>query len=124
MGSVIDYIDCPNCKQEAFSDYYWKTGEEYVNCQSCGYHYSQVIVNRGKPMSEMTKDDWEIKEIKNPYGAFMFKQNDSIGTRHGSLENEKEYDEFVSEMISLQNEIESCVVSRFVNNEIKKEVII
>ena len=34
MGSVIDYIECPNCKGEdaAVSDYYYKTGEEYIFC--------------------------------------------------------------------------------------------
>ena len=37
MGIVIDYIDCPNCGNEAFSDFYYKTGEEYVNCNHCGY---------------------------------------------------------------------------------------
>ena len=40
MGSVIDYIECPNCKAEAYSDFYYKTGEEYINCNNCGYHYS------------------------------------------------------------------------------------
>ena len=43
MGSVIDYIECPNCKHEAYSDFYYKTGEEYVNCQNCGYHYSATF---------------------------------------------------------------------------------
>ena len=43
MGSVIDYIECPNCKQEAFSDFYYKTGEDYINCGSCGYHYAQTL---------------------------------------------------------------------------------
>ena len=60
MGSVIDYIECPNCKQEAYSDFYYKTGEEYINCRSCGYHRSATIVNRDKKLSELTEEDWEI----------------------------------------------------------------
>ena len=48
MGSVLDYIECPNCGQEAFSDFYYKTGEEYVNCGNCGYHYSATIKDRTK----------------------------------------------------------------------------
>ena len=37
MGSVIDYIECPHCGQEAYIDFYYKTGEEYINCNKCGY---------------------------------------------------------------------------------------
>lgn len=36
MGSVIDYQECPNCKMEAAMDFYYKTGEEYMNCPHCG----------------------------------------------------------------------------------------
>jgi hypothetical protein len=25
MGSVLDYIECPNCKLEAMDDFYYKT---------------------------------------------------------------------------------------------------
>ena len=57
MGSVIDHIECPNCKQEAYSDFYYKTGEEYVNCNNCGYHRSATIVNRDKKLSELTEED-------------------------------------------------------------------
>ena len=63
MGSVIDYIDCPNCGNEAFSDFYYKTGEEYVNCNSCGYHYSATIINRDKPLNELTDDDKDVIEF-------------------------------------------------------------
>ena len=34
MGSVITYdLKCPKCEQEkGYSDYYYKTGEEYFYC--------------------------------------------------------------------------------------------
>ena len=123
MASVIDYIECPNCKQEAYSDFYYKTGEEYVNCNSCGYHYSATIVNRDKKLSELTQQDWEISELKNPYGAYKIKPYGSIARQCGSFANQTEYDYFISE-ISKDSEIEFCSVSRLVDGKIVTEVII
>ena len=94
MGSVIDYIECPNCKLEAWCDFYYKTGEEYVNCHNCGYHKSVTIVNRDKDLSELLQEDWKIDELKNPYGAYRLKVYHSIGTQCGSLENEEQYNNF------------------------------
>jgi len=123
MGSVIDYIECPNCKQEAFSDFYYKTGEDYINCGSCGYHRSVTIVNRDKKLSELTEEDWKVEELKNPYCAYRLKVYHSIATQCGSLENEEQYNEFKLQLEG-DVEIEFCSVSRFVDGEIKVEMII
>ena len=64
MGSVIDYIECPNCKQEAFSDFYYKTGEDYINCSNCGYHYAQTLKRDedGKFVTEDGTDNYRSEE--------------------------------------------------------------
>ena len=123
MGSVLDFIECPNCKHEASDDFYYKTGEEYVNCGNCGYHRSATIVNRDKKLSELTEDDWKVEELKNPYGAYRLKVYHSVATQCGSLENEEQYDEFKLQLEG-DVEIEFCSVSRFVDGEIKVEMII
>jgi Zn ribbon nucleic-acid-binding protein len=123
MGSVLDYIECPNCKHEASDDFYYKTGEEYINCGNCGYHRSATIINRDKKLSELTEEDWEIKELKDPYGAYRLKVYHSVATQCGSLENKEQYNEFKSQLEG-DVEIEFCSVSRFVNGEIKFEMII
>ena len=123
MGSVIDYIECPNCKQEAFSDFYYKTGEEYVNCNSCGYHRSVTIINRDKKLSELTEQDWKVTELKNPFGAYKLKVYHSPARQCGTLENEDQYNE-LKQSIQEDVEIEFCSVSRFVDGEIKVEVLI
>ena len=123
MASVIDYIECPNCKQEAYSDFYYKTGEEYINCSSCGYHYSATIVNRDKKLSELTQQDWEISELKNPYGAYKLKVYHSLAYQSGSLENEEQYNNFKT-AIEPDVEIEFCSISRLVHGKIVTEVII
>lgn len=123
MGSVIDYIECPNCKTEAYCDFYYKTGEEYVNCNNCGYHRSATIINRDKKLSELTEEDWKIEEIKNPYGAYRLKSYQSIATQCGSFTNKEEYDYFISE-ISKDAKIDFCSVSRLANGKIVTEIII
>ena len=132
MGSVIDYIECPNCKQEAYSDFYYKTGEEYINCQNCGYHYSATYKRNDKG-EFVTKDGtnnytfdnliMETKELKNPYCAFRIKYYDSVATECGAIENETEYNGLKKYVTDNPN-VELCTVSRFVDGEIKTEIII
>lgn len=125
MGSVIDYIECPNCKSEAYNDFYYKTGEEYTNCNNCGYHRSATIINRAKPLNTLTDEDWQITELKSPYGAFRIKYYDSPATHCGPLETEASYEELKESIY--QNELiplEYVSVSRFVNGEIVVEYIV
>jgi len=117
MGSVIDHIDCPNCGNEAYSDFYYKTGEEYVNCQHCGYHYSAEIINRDKLLTELTDDDWKISEIKEPYGAYRIKCYDTVAYQCGSLENEEQFVELLANVREIDN-LESFTVSKLVNGKI------
>jgi hypothetical protein len=123
MGSVIDYIECPNCGHEAYSDFYYKTGEEYVNCGNCGYHYSAEIINRDKLLTELTDEDWEINELKDPYGAYRIKFYNSEGFACGSLGSEGHFNGFKLQC-EKDDTIETCTVSRFVDGEIKVETII
>ncbi len=132
MGSVIDYIECPNCKQEAFSDFYYKTGEEYINCNNCGYHYSQSYKrdNKGKFLTKDGTDNYnfdnlimEVSELKNPFGSYRLKVYHAIATQCGAFENEEQYNEF-KESIQEDVELEFCSVSRFVDGEIKVETLI
>ena len=136
MGSVIDYIECPNCKQEAFSDFYYKTGEEYINCESCGYHYS-ANYRRHDDGEFVTKDNTknysfdnmilDIVENKNPYGSYSIKIKGNKGEHKGSLNNKEEYDKFISDMtdvINKEDTLNKCTISRLINGNIVKEVLI
>lgn len=123
MGSVIDFIECPNCKQEAYDDFYYKTGEEYINCNKCGYYYSATIKNRDKKLSELTESDWKISELKNPYGAYRLKVYHHSSFQCGSLENEEQYNNFKTAN-EVDVEIEYCIVSRLIDGIIVSETII
>lgn len=126
MGSVIDYIECPNCGHEAYNDFYYKTGEEYTNCQNCGYHYSATYKTdgNGEYVTKDGTDDYsfdnlimETKELKNPYGAYRLKYYDSVAYECGSLENEQNCVELLVEVRELNN-VEYFGINRFVNGEI------
>jgi Zn ribbon nucleic-acid-binding protein len=123
MGSVLDYIECPNCKLEAMDDFYYKTGEEYVNCGNCGYHYSATIKNREKRLDLLTDKDWKITELKKPYGSYRIKSYDGVGYLGGSLSNKKEFIELKTNCETDTN-IETLTVSRFLNGKIKFETVI
>ena len=123
MGSIIDYIECPNCTHEAYDDFYYKTGEEYVNCNSCGYHYSATIINRDKPLNELTDDDWKITEVKNPYGAFIVKCYDQVGYTCGSVDSEESFNQ-IKNQVSTDSTLETLTLNRFIDGELKSEIII
>jgi hypothetical protein len=132
MGSVIDYIECPNCKQEAFSDYYYKTGEEYINCSSCGYHYSYIIKrdDDGNMIKIDENKDFAIdnvvreeKELKEPYGAYRIKHYDSVATQCGSLSNKSEFNDLVHHVIDNDKNIEYASVSKLLNENIITETL-
>lgn len=123
MASVLYYIDCPNCKSEAMDDFYYKTGEEYINCGSCGYHRSATIINREKRLDLLMESDWKIDELKKPYGAYRIKQYDCAATQCGSLVNKKQFEELKASCKTDTN-IETLTISRFLNGKIKFETII
>jgi len=125
MGSVIDYIACPNCRTEAYNDFYYKTGEEYTNCNNCGYHYSATIINRDKKLTELTESDWRVEELKNPYGAYRYKMAGDIATVCGSLISEEEANKFKVEMkLEYQDHVEFAQISRLLDGEIVVEDIV
>ena len=123
MGSVIDYIECPRCGQEATSDFYYKTGEEYIHCSHCGYSYSATIINRNKRLDELTDQDWQIDELKEPYGSFKAKLTDEPGWYCGSVETEEAF-EAVKEQIMKLSSIEYFVLSQFVDGAIKETILV
>jgi hypothetical protein len=132
MGSVIEFIDCPNCGQEAYSDFYYKSGEQYVNCSNCGYHHSQYWKRNveGKFETLDGTDNYHFdnlimveEELKNPYGSYRLKTYHSPAHQVGSFENEEQYNEF-KKSIEGDVEIESCSISRFIDGEIKIETLI
>lgn len=132
MGSVIDYFDCPNCGNEAFSDFYYKTGEEYVNCNHCGYRRTAKL-KRNEEGEFVTKDGtnryeldnliMEYHELKNPYCAYRLKMIGDIGTTCGCCEAEDGFNS-VKQAVEQLEGIEIFSMSRLVDGEIVETILI
>lgn len=135
MGSVQSQIECPNCKNEAFEDFNYRTGEEYMSCSSCGYHKSFYYErdDSGKfILIDETKEadfgNFKIKEviIENPFGSYTIENFNGV-RQNGSFENEKDYEGFkltIKEFLQKdKSEIAKVSVSRLIEGEIKIEEI-
>lgn len=123
MGSVIDYIECPNCHSEdCYSDFYYKTGEGYESCGECGYSRSVTIKDesRKKKLSEITEDDWVLNELVNPWGAYRIKEIGNIGFTCGSLESKEQYEELLKNVMDNIELVDEFTLSRYVNEKIVK----
>jgi len=135
MGSILDYIECPRCKQEnCVDDIYYKTGEESIFCPNCGYQrsffYKEVD---GKYLKKDESKGYEFENlvseevhIENPYGVYRV-ESTLGGASLGTLETEEDYEKFVSEiktsLLSKEHNIKEVVVSRLVSDKIQKEIL-
>jgi hypothetical protein len=136
MGSVMGQIECPRCKsEECLEDYYYKSGEIYISCPDCGYHYSSSIKrdDEGKMIKldeskELAVDNVVREEtlLEEPFGAYLIRYEEGMGSG-GTLPTEDDYNIFVSDIVSLTNQpdhkMKLVTISRFVDGEIKKETI-
>lgn len=124
MGSVIDSIDCPNCGQQAITDFYYKTSEEYTTCGNCGYYKSITLKDRNKQLSELVEDDYRVIEINNPFGSYRLKSKGSIATQMGSLISEEDYEIIKKQVMDEEDKIEHFSISRYIDGKIVIETII
>jgi hypothetical protein len=132
MGSVQTEVECLNCNNNAYNDFYYKTGEELIVCSHCGYFYSRFF-KRNEDGKLITKDGTtnfdfdnliiEEKEIKTPFGHYTIKRYDDIGYSCGTIETENQYNTLV-ETVSKEDNVESITISRLIDDEIKQEVIV
>lgn len=125
MGSVIDVMDCPNCNQpDCHSDFYYKTGEEYIFCSDCGYSRSVTIKNREKSLKDLTDDDWAMEELKNPWGVFKIKEIGMVGWTVGAIASEKEFSDISNNVMEHLESVDEFSLSRFVNGKIERKMIV
>lgn len=121
MGSVLDYFDCPICGNEASSDFYYKTGEEYIFCTHCGYK-KEMTYQRNEDGNLITKDGttnyafdnliWNEIEVK-PKACYQLKAKESIGTAMGCLEDDEDIREFKEYVEKNKEQIEFAAISSY-----------
>jgi len=135
MGSVISYIECPNCRsEECFEDFYYKTGEVYTRCPECGYVHDVNIKrdDNGKAIltdleKEATFDNITYVDtlIENPYGSYRANSVKG-GATVGTLRTKEDYDNLVADIAKNaqgDENLKSVIVSRFTEGKIVKETL-
>lgn len=123
MGSVIDYIECPKCNSEGcYSDFYYKTGEEYLSCGECGYSRSVTIKDesREKKLNELSPSDWEVNELVNPWGAFRLKEIGMVAIQCGAFSSKKEYELLLEKVNQHIDSVDEFTLSRYIDGKIVK----
>lgn len=134
MGSVIDHVDCPNCgNPEAYDEFYYKTGEEMVNCLKCGYYRSSFIV-RDKETGKAVKIDenkpfsadnvqWDDVHIEHPYGVLRITPKDSDNgiSQVSNIGSEEEYNTIINEISDEDKANFNFRLNRYVNEEFTEQ---
>jgi uncharacterized Zn finger protein len=113
MGSVIDYIDCPYCHNEAYRDFYYKTGEDVVICSNCGYYHSYFRDNEKNEFVEIS--------ISNPYGYYHSHSENKFGYG-GSLEKKEDLIGLIDAASNDEN-IKIIRLSQYIGGEIVTKII-
>lgn len=76
MGSVLSDIECPSCGFEhATSDFYYKTGEEYIFCSRCGFS-EETTTDRKK--SRFPDSVVLVRERKGGKGCYICKPKGAV----------------------------------------------
>ena len=123
MSSLTDIKDCPNCGNEATSEFNYKTSEEFTTCSYCGYYKSIMIKDCNKRLEEVEDDDWEIIEIKRPYGAYRIKYKDVSIEECGTLITYEDFKILKRKVDENLADVESFTISRYKDGEIKETII-
>lgn len=123
MGSVVDYIQCPDCGEEAHSEFWYKTGEETIMCLHCGYSRKFLITN----LEDRTNDDWTPKfelEENHGCGSYKVRQKGQLHYECGAFVNEEGPKEFIRLVRERENDIEHAEYTTFVNKTLSRVVLV
>jgi hypothetical protein len=123
MGSVIDYIDCPDCGKEAYMDYYYKTGEEYINCNNCGYSRNFSITNWSDSDVEGWKPEYKLIE-QHGCGAYKIRPHGAIGYECGAFTEPASEQEFVRLINERSSELAHAEYTTFIDGIVNRVILI
>lgn len=129
MGSVIDYLDCPKCGNEAYNEFYYKSGEEFIFCNSCGYSRKFFIDNwddRDKKQEDALFEwvpNFKLEEV-NGYGCYKIRPKGSIGMEVGTFTQPTSVEDFLNSIKGREDEIAHAEYSTFVDGEITRHIVI
>ncbi len=127
MGSLQDYVPCPQCGHTMNRDYYYRTGEEYQFCQFCGKNSKRERIEdeKGNPvLDERGVMQYSIED--NPgYGCMYIVMKNRSGFLNCLLNPLKEEDKaYFNDMLKKDTvDKEHCYFTQWNETEKKLEVL-
>lgn len=126
MGSMLDTIDCPGCGSEAMIDFYYKTGEEFITCQHCGYNRKFYITNWDEQDKE-SEFEWvpqfSLEEIHGK-GAYQLRGKGAMSTECGSFIEDASEEKFIELVEAQKDLLEHAEYTVYENGEFRNVVLI
>ena len=129
MGSVIDYIDCPKCGNESYNEFYYKSGEEYIFCDHCGYTRKFFIDNwddKDKKQEDALPEwvpSFKLEEVVG-FGCYKIRLKEAVGMEVGTFIQPTATEDFLNTIKSCEYEIAHAEYSTFVDGVVTKHIVI
>jgi len=127
MGSVTDYIDCPVCGHEAITDFYYKSGEEFISCNHCGYCRRFFIENYDDQRDGTAESPWipkfKLEEIHG-HGAYRLRGKGGVATECGSFVQADSEVEFVGLVAREKDNLAHASYTIYKEGHAIKEVVL
>lgn len=126
MGSVIDYIDCPDCGSECHNEFFYKTGEEDIFCTKCGYSRSFYITNWGEKETSGDAEwtpDYKLEE-EHGCGAYRIRQKGAIAYECGAFVGPESVEEFLRLIEEKKDELVHAEYTLFQDGVLTSKTVI
>lgn len=126
MESVVDNIECPDCGSEAFNEFYYESGEEFITCIHCGYSRRFFIANldeKGVKSEFEWLPDYKLEELHG-YGAYKIKVKGASAYECGSFGEPSAEQEFVRLIEESKDKLAHAEYTTFKDGTLAKTIII
>lgn len=124
MGSVMSSLECPNCKEEAMEDFYYKTGELFMFCSFCGFYHNTYIEKYDENDEPVFKED----KCEKPY-CLIHIMSDKRISAFDSCKTEEAFEKLKKSYIknfdaNNENLPEMITARRFANGKFQTRTIL
>ena len=120
MSGTIEYLDCPNCGNEAWMD--TDRWSDHLFCKHCGYT-KQTFVSNLDEVAEGKLPQVETFIVQFPYGAYYVAYADGTADA-GSLHDASSAAALLPEIDKYRDEIVEAYITRYIDGSIQKTVLV
>lgn len=123
---TADDIACPICGQPAINQFFFETGEEYIDCHSCGYTRKFYITNLEQKEAQSEYDwipEYKIDEQQG-YGAYAVRYFGSSNLECGGFATPESEQYFIDTVEANKSNISYARYTKLVDGKIEQVILI